>query len=95
MKQAPSYSWGLSYKILQIRNLRNMAKFCCMLVSFLLSVTNTLVWTNALAYYGICRLQIHYVFIVQAHDPKAFYAVDVLGKNSVKILGVLARFRPF
>jgi hypothetical protein len=34
--------------------------------AFLLSVTNTLVLTNTLAYYGICRLQICNVFIVQA-----------------------------
>jgi hypothetical protein len=34
--------------------------------AFLLSVTNTLVLTNTLAYYGICRLQIRNVFIVQA-----------------------------
>jgi hypothetical protein len=34
--------------------------------AFLLSVTNTLVLTNTLTYYGIRRLQICYVFIVQA-----------------------------
>ncbi len=36
------------------------------LVFFLWSVTNTLVLTNTLAYYGIRRLRIHNVFIVQA-----------------------------
>jgi hypothetical protein len=34
--------------------------------AFLLSVTNTLVLTNTLAYYGIRRLRIGNVFIVQA-----------------------------
>jgi hypothetical protein len=34
--------------------------------AFLLSVTNTLVLTNTLAYYRIRRLQIGNVFIVQA-----------------------------
>jgi hypothetical protein len=34
--------------------------------AFLLSVTNTLVLTNTLAYYGICRLRVRNVFIVQA-----------------------------
>jgi hypothetical protein len=33
--------------------------------AFLLLVINTLVLTNTLAYYGIRRLQIHNVFIVQ------------------------------
>ncbi len=34
--------------------------------AFLLSVTNTLGLTNTLAYYGMRRLQIRNVFIVQA-----------------------------
>jgi hypothetical protein len=34
--------------------------------AFLLSITNTLVLTNTPAYYGICRLRIRNVFIVQA-----------------------------
>jgi hypothetical protein len=59
--------WGLYFKTLQIRNLWKMAKFYSKLVSFLLSVTNILVWTNTLAYYRIRRLRIRNVFIVQAH----------------------------
>ncbi len=34
---------------------------------FVLPVTNTLVYTNTLAYYGIRRLSVFNVFIVQAH----------------------------
>jgi hypothetical protein len=57
---------GLYYKTLRIRNLRKTVKFRSKLMLFLLSVTNTLVLTNTLAYYGIRRLRIHNVFIVQA-----------------------------
>jgi hypothetical protein len=45
-----------------------MARFCIKLVSFLLSVTNTLAWTNTLAFYGIRKLQVCSVFIAQAAD---------------------------
>ncbi len=57
---------GLYYKTLQIRNLPHMTRFRNKLVSFLLWVTNILAWINTLAYYGICKLQIRSVFIVQA-----------------------------
>jgi heme/copper-type cytochrome/quinol oxidase subunit 4 len=39
---------GLYYKTLQIRILQQMARFRSKLVSFLLSVTNTLAWTNTI-----------------------------------------------
>jgi hypothetical protein len=45
--------------------------------AFLLSVTITLVLTNTLAYYRICRLQIHNVFIVQAPGVGEASAVPV------------------
>ncbi len=41
-----------------------MDTFHCKLVPFLLSVTDTLAWTNTLAYYGIHRLRIRNAFIV-------------------------------
>ncbi len=43
-----------------------MDRFHIKLVSFLLSVTNTLAWTNTLAYYRIHKLQIGNLFIVQS-----------------------------
>ncbi len=55
----------LYYKTLRIRNLHQMARFCSELVSLLMSVTNTITWTNALAYHGIRKLRICSVFIVQ------------------------------
>ncbi len=48
-----------------IRNLEQMTRFRNKPVSFLLSVTNALAWTNALAYYRIRKLRIRSVFIVQ------------------------------
>ncbi len=54
------HHYGLYYNPLRIRNLRTMDIFHCKLVSFPLSVKNTLAYTNTRAYYGIC-----YVFIVQ------------------------------
>ena len=59
-------SWGLYYKTLRIRNLQNNGQILPQASAFLWSVTNTLVLTNTLAYYGIRRLQICNVFIVQA-----------------------------
>ncbi len=53
--------------------------------AFLLSVTNTLVLTNTLAYYGIRRLRIRNVFIVQA--PGAFQALS--NKHSSLLLKFL------
>jgi hypothetical protein len=53
---------GLYYQNLEIYALTKMDTFCSKLVSFLLSVINTLVWANALACF---RIRSH-VFIVQA-----------------------------
>ncbi len=64
---------GLYYKTLQIRNLQKNCQILPQASAFLLSVTNTLVLTNTLAYYGICRLQIRNVFIVQA--PALLYYI--------------------
>ncbi len=71
--QAPG---GLYYKTLRIRNLRKMARFRYKLVSFLLLVTNTPVWTrklartNTLAHYGIRKLQFCSVFMAQPNVIK-------------------------
>ncbi len=46
-----------------------MTRFCSKLVSFELSVTNTLALTNTLAYYGICKLCFCNDFIVKAQGP--------------------------
>jgi hypothetical protein len=54
------------YKIFRIGNLQQVARFCIKLVYFLLSVTNTLAWRYVIAYYGMCKLQICSVFIVQS-----------------------------
>jgi hypothetical protein len=59
-------SRGLYYKILQIHNLQKNGQILPQASAFLLSVTNTLVLTNTLTYYGIHRLRIRNVFIVQA-----------------------------
>jgi len=64
--------WGLYYETLQTRNLRNNGQISPQASAFILSVTNTLVLTNTLAYYGIHRLRIHNVFIVQALGQKTF-----------------------
>jgi hypothetical protein len=54
-----------------------MGRFHRRLVYFLLSATNTLARTNTLAYYGIRKLRIRSVFIVQAPgnnpDPTSFF----------------------
>ncbi len=70
---------GLYYKTLSIRNLWEMDIFCSKLVSFLLRATNTLAWTNTLAYYGIRTLQTHHVFIVQA--PWGLYHKTYYSRN--------------
>ncbi len=50
---------GLYYKTIRISNLREMDRFRSKLLTFG-SDNDTLAWTNdALAYYGVCRLQIH------------------------------------
>jgi len=59
-------SWGIYYKTLQICNLHKMDIFCSEPVSFLLSFTNILPWINTPAYYGIRKLRVRNVFIVQA-----------------------------
>ncbi len=51
----------LNYKILQIRNLRQMDRFFSKLVSFLSSAANTLAWKNTLAYFRIRKLRTHNV----------------------------------
>jgi hypothetical protein len=48
-------------KTLRTRNLQKIDRFCSKLVSFLFSVTNTLSWTDTLAYYRIYTLQIRHV----------------------------------
>jgi hypothetical protein len=53
---------GLYYKTLQIHNVRQMDIFRNKLVSFILSVTNTIDQINTLAYCGIRTLQIRQVF---------------------------------
>jgi len=60
----------LYYKTLQIHNLWKMAKFWSKPVCFLLLVTNALFWANI--NYGICRLQICDVFIVQAQSHTSY-----------------------
>jgi hypothetical protein len=59
-------SGGLYYKTIRIRNLQKNGQILSQASAFLLSVTNTIVLTNTLAYCRIRRLQIHNVFIVQA-----------------------------
>jgi len=62
--------WGMFYKTLQNRILRQTDRFRSKLVvASLLSVTNMLAWTNTLAYYGIRKLRIRNIFIVQAPGP--------------------------
>ena len=56
---------SLYYKTSRIRNLREMDRYQSKLVTFVLD-KYTLAWTNTLAYYGVRRLRIHNVFIVQA-----------------------------
>jgi hypothetical protein len=62
---------GLYYKTLHVRNSRQMARFFSKRVSFLLSVTNALVWANTLAYFQIRKLRISNVFIEQT--PEGFF----------------------
>jgi hypothetical protein len=56
---------GQYNKTLRTCNLQEIDKFRRKLESFLLSVTNTLAWTNTLAYHGICTLRVRNVFILQ------------------------------
>jgi hypothetical protein len=70
--------WGLYYETLQTRNLRNNGQISPQASAFILSV----VLTNTLAYYGIHRLRIHNVFIVQALGRKTF------GRNTFVRLNV-------
>jgi hypothetical protein len=53
----------LYYKTLRIRNLQQMARFRSKLVPLLMSVTNTITWTNPLAYHGIRKLRISSVSV--------------------------------
>jgi hypothetical protein len=67
---------GLNYKILRIHNLLQTDIFRSKLVSFLLSVTITLAWSNTPTYYGIHTFRIHIGFIVQArgYNKKIFFS---------------------
>jgi hypothetical protein len=49
--------------------------------AFLLSVTNTLILTNTIAYYGIRRLRIRHVLIVQAPGAN-FIASFIVGEKN-------------
>jgi len=81
-------SWACTTKHYRICNLRQMAIFCSKLVSFLLVVTNTLAWTNILpctnklAYYGIRKLRVRSVFIVQAPGLWWVNAAQEMNENS-------------
>jgi hypothetical protein len=74
---------GMYYKTLRARKLQKTAKFHSKLVSFLFSVTNTLVWTNTLAYCGIRRLRFRNVFIIQAPSACPLYALLVCSRTNL------------
>jgi hypothetical protein len=65
----PQSPRGLYYKTLQVCNLQNTNRFRSKLVLFLLSVTHTLAFTNAQAYYGNRTLQFCNCFIEHAAGP--------------------------
>jgi hypothetical protein len=50
-----SIFWGLNYKTLRARYLRQIDRFHSKFVYVTFGL-DTLTWTNAQAYYGVCRL---------------------------------------
>ncbi len=60
---------GPYYKTLQIHNLWKMDRFRSKQESFLLSITNTLAWTDTLAFYRIRKLQICNVLLYRSKEP--------------------------
>jgi hypothetical protein len=80
-------TWGLYYKILRIRNARQMDS---KLVSFILLVTSTLALTNTLAYFAILTLQIYYVQQTDRFRNKLVpYIIDHKHINSDKHTSLL------
>jgi hypothetical protein len=64
-KRSSFFSWGLYYKTLLIRNLWEMDGFRSNPVTFDLDKYTNLNKTSTLAYYGVRRLRIRNVFMVQ------------------------------
>jgi hypothetical protein len=62
---------GLYHKTLRLCNVHQMGIFCNNLVLYNVDHKHTTFVTNALAYYGICTIQIRYIFIVQAQGWKS------------------------
>jgi len=60
---------GLYYKTLQIQHIGQL--HIKLVWPFTVEVTNTLALTHKLTFYGLCILQIHNIYIVQAQGVNA------------------------